>query len=424
MEEQLDPRLLMRILNAITGTAEDIRGVHSELGAKVILHQIRDACLGGTTTYYSDLDEKYYLQAIRDAILRVTPTARGDMDECVYLQQIRDAILGTTTTQYGDLSKNEYLEEIYNAILTIQSTLVLNFAAYPDGILPFPLVGGTWAMLGGKAVNTPTLGLEMLSNGNMEVITGWVDNGSSVVFQRSNEKAHTGTYSLKDISDAVNEGPIQNKAIVQWAWYSITGYVWLTSGSFRLGDENGRIVNPQTIAAPTGSWIKMIHTGWASVAGNAFVGAVSRTAASQFYLDDITWKRITESTLAASAVFSSSNVIARMTATIAPNAWIGIWICQDAAKLNGIVACHNGAQVALLKQVNGVWSELIAPTVAAIGTGIEVRKSGTTVKLFCNGIQISTDKTVNDLSIVNNKIHGPMSTHPDNQLLTFSVLPN
>jgi hypothetical protein len=118
------------------------------------------------------------------------------------------------------------------------------------------------------------------------------------------------------------------------------------------------------------------------------------------------------------------NVIAKITATIASYAWIGLWICQNASKTCGIVACHNGAQVALLKLLNGVWSELIAPTAASFGTGLEIRKYGTVVKLFSNGIQIGADQTVSDVDIIHNTIHGPMSTHPDNQLLTLSILPN
>jgi len=304
----------------------------------------------------------------------------------------------------------------------------IDFTELSDGALPPGLTGATWAISSGAAINTPTLGNELILDGDIETaIAGkWYDNGTATTFEQSSEQAHSGTYSLKTISDALNEGPRQVLSVAQWNWYSIQGWVWLTSGSFRLGDQNGRIVNPPNVDAPTGEWGKWIQTGWAAVAGNIYAGALSRTAVSQFYIDDFSWKQITvPATMAASLPHSqTSNVIASITATIAPYAWIGLWICQDEAKTNGIMALSNGVQAALLKMVDGTLSQVIVPTAAAIGAGLEVRKSGSTVKLFSNSIQVGTDQTISDTSIIGNTIHGPMNTHPDNKLLTLSVLPN
>lgn len=130
MNEQLDARLLRKILYVITGTSEPSQGVHADLSAKVYLQMIRDAYLGTTTTHYGDLDEKVYLQQIRDAILgNSISDERGDLSQVVYLQQIRDAILGQTTLHYGSLEENVYLKAILNAV---QHTYYVNFSGGLD----------------------------------------------------------------------------------------------------------------------------------------------------------------------------------------------------------------------------------------------------------------------------------------------------
>jgi len=60
----------------------------------------------------------------------------------------------------------------------------IDFTALPDGALPSGLTGATWAISSGAAINTPTLGDEIILDGDIETaIAGkWYDNGTATTF--------------------------------------------------------------------------------------------------------------------------------------------------------------------------------------------------------------------------------------------------
>jgi len=92
---------------------------------------------------------------------------------------------------------------------------------------------------------------------------------------------------------------------------------------------------------------------------------------------------------------------------------------------NMITCIHDGTNLVFSKRLNGAVTPLINTAVTKVdGAAPEIRRAlGTnTYQAFYNGSQVGTDQTISDASIINNKYHGIMSTHSQNQCLNFSFV--
>jgi hypothetical protein len=143
------------------------------------------------------------------------------------------------------------------------------------------------------------------------------------------------------------------------------------------------------------------------------------------YFDDVSAGAILLSSMFAVDQFSTSYGILKAAWSITSGVQAGVVMCLDDPNnpQNMITCYHNRTNLIFSKRVNGVVTTLInsAATYVA-GANVEIRRVwGTNVfRAYYNGVQIGTDQTISDATIINNKYHGLFSTDSQNKCSSFS----
>ena len=297
--------------------------------------------------------------------------------------------------------------------------------------------GGTWTIAGNEAINTPTVGGELLANGNMETATPpgtwvpWIGNWNGAADER------TGGAGIQsgEVERAV-AGGIQNYAyqalggltIGQWLYISgwqknVTNGDWNTT--IYLGQANLAAVSA-FVMHTTSTWTMTPLAGrvlnatmWVALHKKATVDG----RAGRF--DDVSCKPLTLASLFASVEADVADVVATVELdTVAATTPAGVVLNLDsvAAPANFAIGYHDGTNCNLDKCVAGTYTSVISAAAAyAAGANIRVVKSGTSYSLYYNGVQIGATQTISDAGIINNTRHGIFSTHSGNELDNFSL---
>jgi hypothetical protein len=141
-------------------------------------------------------------------------------------------------------------------------------------------------------------------DGGFENNTAVTDVGTPTTSARSNEQAHTGTYSWKVVADATGEG-IQRSlsGIIANQYYTVSAWIYLTSGSvkFECGANTWATLqsgSATSVAMTTvGQW-KKVQCVVRAKASSIFMQFLSYTAgASQFYIDDVFIRKLDDVSL-------------------------------------------------------------------------------------------------------------------------------
>jgi len=114
----------------------------------------------------------------------------------------------------------------------------------------------------------------------------------------------------------------------------------------------------------------------------------------------------------------TSNVVAAVKIN-AVTTGAGLVLCLDSTSdpQNYLVAYHDGANVVLTKVVAGVPAGLISVAAAfVVDAWLVAIKDGTAVRVYYNGVFISTEQIVSDAGIISNTRHGLYSLHTDCRL--------
>jgi len=134
---------------------------------------------------------------------------------------------------------------------------------------------------------------ELLTNGDMEATNSWTNRGTPTTNARSDEQAHGGTYSRKIVTDAVHEGAYQDITTEVGKWYEVDGYIYVSAGDAKIGKENtdgsDQVLTSQ---ATLGEWKEFAVVFQATETTSRIFFQSDTTAASTFYVDDISVKRI------------------------------------------------------------------------------------------------------------------------------------
>jgi len=99
---------------------------------------------------------------------------------------------------------------------------------------------------------------------------------------------------------------------------------------------------------------------------------------------------------------------------------------DEAAPANFLIAKHDGLNASLLKCVAGTYTILIAAA-AAYGAGRVLRlhtyRNGANLmaRLYYNDVMIGVEQTIADAGIIDNQIHGMLSTYEGNRLDNFQL---
>lgn len=259
--------------------------------------------------------------------------------------------------------------------------------------------GATWALSGGRAYNTPTLGSELLTNNGFASDTVWTkDPGWTIA---ADVASHTTPI-----------GALYQVAHTSGNWYRLlfdiiaytSGNVYAVFGGSALG------LNRSAIGSYT-------QTGRAMGVG-AGIGATGTTS-----VDNASSKQITLSTLPATVVGVAGQTVTAKLYTITSSTQAGIIYGLDSVTTpqNCVIAYHDGTGVTVDKLISGVWSNVIPRVTVAFSTDfeIELRPLGSDqYDLLYGGTKRGSTATITGITGVN---HGLFSTYSSNLFSEFRL---
>lgn len=303
-----------------------------------------------------------------------------------------------------------------------------------DGALAGGWNGATWNIVSNAAVNTPTLGDNLLTDPGLEVwtnptnLTNYYESiaGTSVVEQETTE-IHGGSNAAKVTLDASNSSALVVQTIAALAkdsWALMSVYMKGTVAANKVA----RLYLGQAYTQDrslTTDYVQLFRSYYIPTT-NKDIGFMRGEAAASktFYADDLSCKIITKSSMMATRKgYKNYNLSAEFT-TI-PGVCIGLIGSVDVPSnpQNYIIALIDAAgpggtgtfNVSAIKAVNGVHTELIARAAGTYiaGSTLRIIKFDTTVYVYYKNVLVGTIQTVADADIISNEYYGMMSTYSD-----------
>ena len=293
---------------------------------------------------------------------------------------------------------------------------------------------GKWTINGNAAIGSPAMGVdEILSNGNMEAgnpPTGWSAVNGSIVGVADERTGGAGSQSISLTNASGTAAAYQSFAAA--GWYYFSGWskkITATYTNFGIGTIS---TNNNILSSGFQSWVNWTNAfgTFRSSTATLYALLMNVDAGLENRADDFSIRQFTNSHLFATRKFTQSDVDASVKASVTDKAQAGLCICLDNKDnpANYVVAYvdkGNGNRVKLDKCVNGVITELVNATVTYDASKVlRLVKNGLTFSVYYDGVQISTDKTITDNSIVYNKRHGLFSTYTTNTLEDYNISAN
>ena len=293
----------------------------------------------------------------------------------------------------------------------------VDFTALPDGNLPAAFGSiPTWAVSGGKAVCTPTEGVNILTNPGLEGTppNGWAYITSSAASVADPRPGSAGAACYEVTASAADGAIYQSNTLAQIPLFFIAR-AWAKPGtsnaSLRMNGGNSGL-----LSAAVAGWNEYVVRGFRTLQSSIFWNLRVTTNGGTARFDDTEVRPIT-------GVFGGmrsprplitvrANVYTPITGT--EQSPVGVYLCaNDRLSPTSMVLViiwgndTGGAKyVRAYKVVNGAMTALFGSTsvVYVAGAPIEIRRTAsTTFQIFYNGTQVSTDQTITDTEIVNNQ---------------------
>lgn len=259
-------------------------------------------------------------------------------------------------------------------------------------------VGGGWSVSGGKAINTPSLGSNAVSNGDFASDTVWTKGTNWTI---------SGGVG---VATGVVGADIYQAALTLGKWYKLTFTASISVGQMRalLGSLAG--------ASSSGSSFSM--TGRATT---AFVG-IRGQATTTGTIDNVSAKELLLSDLLSLHASSTPDVFVGIDVVVAADTQAGLALNWDSSSnpQNGVIAYHDGANAKLEKCVAGTWTTVVsAAATYSANARLIVSKIGTAYRLYYNNALVGSG-TISDAGIINNTLHGRFSTDPSSNLDNYT----
>lgn len=313
----------------------------------------------------------------------------------------------------------------------------VDFTTLPDGALPAKIsAGATWAVSGGKAVNSPAWGAELLTDGGVETwtsatnLTNWTEaiGGTSTVNREGTDK-HGGSYSCREDVDASNTDAAISQSVTAAAGAWLLNSFWCkasASGKTIRPGINGTGPTPTATRDPGTTWTNYIDNYRTSGANPTISYRRATASSASVYFDDISIKAATNAEMFALYDAKTPYLKASVTGTLVKGAFLGVAAAMNAAKTYGLVAFAQGTNCQLWSVINGVWTNLVSGTLVTLTNIIvEIRMLNTNIaQLWINNGQVGTDQTITDGTILSSTNVGMFSTYSGNTITSFLVSPN
>ena len=297
---------------------------------------------------------------------------------------------------------------------------------------------GTWVIVSEKAVNTPTEGAELHTDANAasdpngneaDATTGWTATDATLTSDSGTK--NVGSYSLKYVATAA-QGQIYRDllGLSTGSWYALSydgrhvGGGGTQGVGFNASTSAGlALAHPFTVSQTTFT-TKVYNFRYDGNYRYLIAREYSGTNDGGLYIDNLSLKPLTLSSLFSSLSLSTQDVVASADLVVTAGTQAGMVICLDSAAspANFCVCYHNGVNAILEKCVAGTYTTLIsAAATYSANAPIVVHKDGTSVRLYYNNALIGAVQTVSDAGIINNKLHGIFSTYSGNTIDNFNV---
>lgn len=282
--------------------------------------------------------------------------------------------------------------------------------------------GATWSVSVGKAINTPTLNAELLTNGGMEgpytggVASGWSANGTVTASENTSD-VHGGT-SAQQLSNSSNTTNSISKAglVAANKWYAFSAYAKRVSGS----GSAFIFMNGSSSTTSNATYTLILGTSRATSAHTFFLAGNNATGV--FLFDDVSVREITLSSLLSLHASPTPDVFVGADLIVTAGTQAGVALNWDStsAPTNGIIAYHDGTNCKLEKCVAGVWTTVVsAAATYSANARIIVSKIGTAYRLYYNNALVGSG-TISDAGIINNTLHGRFLTDPSSNLDNYT----
>ncbi len=289
----------------------------------------------------------------------------------------------------------------------------------------------TWTVSGNKAKNSPTLGSELITNGDMETgspPTGW--STSNCTYTSDAAVYNSPTHSSKCVSTTSASNIRKNITLGLGNWYLYNSWVQ-SNGTNGLSSQLVMQNNPWTKivdrSTSAGTFTNLLGTGHTiNTAGNEQttyqVGLFSATNGHTYYYDDVSLKQMSLTSLFATSSYTTPDVNIEILPTVTAYTQAGIVLNLDSTSnpQNFVIVYNDGvSRTKLEKVVDGHYTTLINYASGYVAERkLRVIKNGTTYNVYYNDSFIGS-ATVSDSSIINNTNHGLFSTYSENTLDGF-----
>lgn len=281
----------------------------------------------------------------------------------------------------------------------------LNPALLANGLLnPLWKGSGAYSISAGKIINTPTLGDELVTNGDMGSATGW--------------SLGAGWSIGSGIATAVTAAILSRAVFTSGLYKCQFDMLSRTAGNLLLaigGTGYHGSLYRSTVATHYGTGLHAGDSGFYLVGQGLYSGTIDNASA----------KAPTISTTIKYINCHTPLVDVAADWTLISGTISGVVACVDSTGANGVYAWHDGsATVFLMKRVAETWTSLLAVSVAYVaGATVRIKRTATsTFQLFYNGVQRGADQTVSDATITINNNFGLFSTHAANTCSSVSLL--
>lgn len=315
-------------------------------------------------------------------------------------------------------------------VLTSPLGVTTNIGLGNSGGLVSWLHNGTWSISGVNMTNNPTLGSELLTNGNFETWVSatnagtWTESvsGTSTVNQETSVISGGSNACRLDV-DSSNSSTLVSQAItnVVGTWYQMS--VWSKAGSGTpTMAMNGGIAD--VIKTLSTTYAQYLITYRATSTTPTVILKRSTASSNSLYFDDASVKALTLNQLFAFRVGNVNPAAISATGTIVAHNYQGVAYGWDSytAPTTGILAIHDGGTgIQLLKCVAGTWTAVISTTATyAAGVLPKIVYTGSnTYQLWYNNVQRGTDQTISDAGT--GIYHGIFNTFASNTITGFSL---
>lgn len=290
----------------------------------------------------------------------------------------------------------------------------MTYALYGDSRYPYQSrltwTGSTWAIVSGKAVNTPTLGAELFANGSFAVDASWTKGtGWTIGSGVASHAAGNATTIYQSV------GPVGR-------WIQMVWTLTRTAGTFNAYAGNPTIGVGMSVSRSSSA----TYTDTVLQRSATLTGFRATDTAAAGTVDNVSAKLLTTASMFATVPTSTPGVIAKAGVTITAGNPAGLVLALDSASTpaNYILCFVDGTKCILDKCVGGTITNLINANVtyvagATMQVSTTISGGSLLVNVTYNGSTVGTQQTVSDAGIVSNTIHGMFSTYSGNSLDNF-----